>query len=151
MEFLWEGVMAITPQQFVMYLIGGLLIWLAVKKEYEPALLLPMGFGAIMVNLPLSGVINQVTEGIGETQGIIQWLFETTISASEALPILLFIGIGAMIDFSNLVVSLLAGTVSAPAYFGEAESSGKQRRMSIQLNDSSDYYADICATQSGEK
>ena len=56
MEFLWEGVMAITPQQFVMYLIGGLLIWLAVKKEYEPALLLPMGFGAIMVNLPLSGV-----------------------------------------------------------------------------------------------
>ena len=79
MEFLWEGVMAITPQQFVMYLIGGLLIWLAVKKEYEPALLLPMGFGAIMVNLPLSGVINQVTEGIGETQGIIQWLFETTI------------------------------------------------------------------------
>ena len=69
------------------------LIWLAVKKEYEPALLLPMGFGAIMVNLPLSGVINQVTEGIGETQGIIQWLFETTISASEALPILLFIGI----------------------------------------------------------
>ena len=59
MEFLWEGVMAITPQQFVMYLIGGLLIWLAVKKEYEPALLLPMGFGAIMVNLPLSGVINQ--------------------------------------------------------------------------------------------
>lgn len=49
MEFLWEGVMAITPQQVVMYLIGGLLIWLAVKKEYEPALLLPMGFGAIMV------------------------------------------------------------------------------------------------------
>ena len=45
MEFLWEGVMAITPQQFVMYLIGGLLIWLAIKKEYEPALLLPMGFG----------------------------------------------------------------------------------------------------------
>ena len=45
MEFLWEGVMAITPQQVVMYLIGGLLIWLAVKKEYEPALLLPMGFG----------------------------------------------------------------------------------------------------------
>lgn len=73
------------------------------QKEYEPALLLPMGFGAIMVNLPLSGVINQVTEGIGETQGIIQWLFETTISASEALPILLFIGIGAMIDFGPLL------------------------------------------------
>ena len=118
MEFLWEGVMAITPQQFVMYLIGGLLIWLAVKKEYEPALLLPMGFGAIMVNLPLSGVINQVTEGIGETQGIIQWLFETTISASEALPILLFIGIGAMIDFGPLLSQPIMFLFGAAAQFG---------------------------------
>ena len=118
MEFLWEGVMAITPQQVVMYLIGGLLIWLAVKKEYEPALLLPMGFGAIMVNLPLSGVINQVTEGIGETQGIIQWLFETTISASEALPILLFIGIGAMIDFGPLLSQPIMFLFGAAAQFG---------------------------------
>ena len=118
MECLWEGVMAITPQQYVMYLIGGLLIWLAVKKEYEPALLLPMGFGAIMVNLPLSGVINQVTEGIGETQGIIQWLFETTISASEALPILLFIGIGAMIDFGPLLSQPIMFLFGAAAQFG---------------------------------
>lgn len=118
MEFLWEGVMAITPQQFVMYLIGGLLIWLAVKKEYEPALLLPMGFGAIMVNLPLSGVINQVTEGIGETPGIIQWLFETTIGASEALPILLFIGIGAMIDFGPLLSQPIMFLFGAAAQFG---------------------------------
>ena len=109
MEFLWEGVMAITPQQVVMYLIGGL---------YEPALLLPMGFGAIMVNLPLSGVINQVTEGIGETQGIIQWLFETTISASEALPILLFIGIGAMIDFGPLLSQPIMFLFGAAAQFG---------------------------------
>ena len=63
MEFLWEGVMAITPQQVVMYLIGGLLIWLAVKKEYEPSLLLPLGFGAILVNLPYSGVIDQMVQG----------------------------------------------------------------------------------------
>ena len=118
MEFLWEGVMAITPQQFVMYLIGGLLIWLAGKKEYEPALLLPMVFGAIIVNLPLSGVINQVTEGIGETQGIIQWLFETTISASEALPILLFIGIGAMIDFGPLLSQPIMFLFGAAAQFG---------------------------------
>ena len=67
MEFLWEVVMAITPQQFVMYLIGGLLIWLAVKKEYEPALLLPMGFGAIMVNLPLSGVDDQRVGGASDS------------------------------------------------------------------------------------
>lgn len=99
MDFLLEGILAITPQQLVMYVVGILLIWLAVKKEYEPALLLPMGFGAILVNLPLSGVIDQVMPGIGETHGVIEWLFQTTIEASEALPILLFIGIGAMIDF----------------------------------------------------
>ena len=51
MEFLWEGLLSITWQQAVMYVVGGLLIWLAIKKEYEPTLLLPMGFGAILVNL----------------------------------------------------------------------------------------------------
>ena len=105
MEFLWEGLLQITWQQAVMYGIGILLIYLAVKKGYEPALLLPMGFGAILVNLPLSGVINQFSAGIGETPGIIQWLFETGIEASEAMPLLLFIGIGAMIDFGPLLAN----------------------------------------------
>ena len=80
-----------------MWVIGGLLIYLAIAKKMEPSLLLPMGFGAILVNLPMSGVLNQMVAGVGESQGIIQWLFETTIEASEALPLLLFIGIGAMI------------------------------------------------------
>ena len=105
MEFLWEGLLSITWQQAVMYLVGGLLIWLAIEKGFEPALLMPMGFGAILVNLPLSGVINQISAGVGETHGIIQWLFETGIQASEALPILLFIGIGAMIDFGPLLAN----------------------------------------------
>ena len=105
LEFLWQGVLSITPQQVVMYVVGGLLIWLAIEKGFEPALLMPMGFGAILVNLPLSGVINQVSEGIGETHGIIQWLFEVGIEASEAMPILLFIGIGAMIDFGPLLAN----------------------------------------------
>ena len=65
MEFLYEGLLAITWQQVVMYLVGGLLIWLAIEKEYEPSLLLPMGFGAILVNLPMSGVIDQITQGVG--------------------------------------------------------------------------------------
>jgi len=103
MEFLWQGVLAITWQQLVMYVVGGLLIWLAIEKGFEPALLMPMGFGAILVNLPLSGVINQFSPGVGETHGIIQWLFEVGIEASEAMPILLFIGIGAMIDFGPLL------------------------------------------------
>ncbi|MBS5590813.1 MAG: sodium ion-translocating decarboxylase subunit beta [Clostridiales bacterium] len=105
LEFLWQGVLSITPQQVVMYVVGGLLIWLAIEKGFEPALLMPMGFGAILVNLPRSGVINQVSEGIGETHGIIQWLFEVGIEASEAMPILLFIGIGAMIDFGPLLAN----------------------------------------------
>ena len=46
-SFLWEGVLSITWQQLVMYGVGGLLIWLAIEKELEPALLMPMGFGAI--------------------------------------------------------------------------------------------------------
>ena len=118
MSFLLDGITQVTPQQIVMYVIGALLIWLAVKKEYEPSLLLPMGFGAIMVNLPLSGVIDQTMEGIGETHGIIQWLFETTIDASEALPIQLFIGIGAMIDFGPLLSQPIMFLFGAAAQFG---------------------------------
>ena len=55
MEFLLDGIRAVTPQQCVMYVVGALLIYLAIKKDYEPSLLLPMGFGAILVNLPNSG------------------------------------------------------------------------------------------------
>ncbi len=103
MAFLWEGIAAVTWQQLVMYGVGALLILLAIRRQYEPALLLPMGFGAILVNLPGSGVIDQNIPGIGEVQGIISWLYEVGISSSEALPVLLFIGIGAMIDFGPLL------------------------------------------------
>ena len=105
MEFLWQSLIAVTWQQLVMYAVGAILIWLAIERGFEPALLMPMGFGAILVNLPLSGVINQFSEGVGETHGIIQWLFEVGIESSEAFPILLFIGIGAMIDFGPLLVN----------------------------------------------
>ena len=118
MEFLWEGLLSITWQQLVMYLVGAVLIWLAIKKEYEPTLLLPMGFGAILVNLPSSGVLNQVMEGAGETHGIIQWLFEVGIEASEAFPLLLFIGIGAMIDFGPLLSNPKMFLFGAAAQFG---------------------------------
>lgn len=118
MDFLTEGLRLLTWKELVMYGVGIILIWLAIKKEYEPSLLLPMGFGAIMVNLPLSGVVNQVLAGAGETQGIIQWLFETTIEASEALPVLLFIGIGAMIDFGPLLASPRLFLFGAGAQFG---------------------------------
>ena len=118
MEFLVEGLKMLTWQQLVMYGIGVLLIWLAIKKEYEPALLLPMGFGAILVNLPVSGVLNQILPGVGEVPGIIQWLFEIGIEASEAMPVLLFIGIGAMIDFGPLLSNPKMFLFGAGAQFG---------------------------------
>lgn len=118
MEFLVEGVMALTWQQLVMYGVGIALIWLAIKKGYEPSLLLPMGFGAILVNLPLSGVLDQTLQGGIATKGIIEWLFEVGIEASEAMPILLFIGIGAMIDFGPLLSNPLMFLFGAGAQFG---------------------------------
>lgn len=118
MDFLLEGLLSITWQQCVMYVVGVLLIFLAIKKEYEPSLLLPMGFGAILVNLPNSGVLNQMVEGVGEAQGIIQWLYEVGIHASEAMPLLLFIGIGAMIDFGPLLSNPKVFLCGAAAQFG---------------------------------
>ena len=118
MDFLISGITSITPQQIVMYVIGAVLIWLAINKDLEPVLLLPLGFGAILVNLPASGVLNQTLAGIGETNGIIEWLFNVGIEASEAMPLLLFIGIGAMIDFGPLLSNPKLFLFGAAAQFG---------------------------------
>lgn len=118
MEFLWSGLLSITWQQVVMYAVGLILIYLAIEKDYEPSLLLPMGFGAILVNIPASGALNQMMTGVGETQGIVQWLFEVGIEASEAFPLLLFIGIGAMIDFGPLLSNPKMFLFGAAAQFG---------------------------------
>ena len=118
MDFLISGITSITPQQIVMYVIGAVLIWLAINKDLEPVLLLPLGFGAILVNLPDSGVLNQTLSGIGETNGIIEWLFDVGIEASEAMPLLLFIGIGAMIDFGPLLSNPKLFLFGAAAQFG---------------------------------
>lgn len=118
MSFLLESFKAVTWQQGLMYVVGALLIYLAIAKKYEPSLLLPMGFGAILVNLPFSGVLNQEIEGIGEVQGIIEWLFDIGIEASEAMPLLLFIGIGAMIDFGPLLSNPKMFLFGAAAQFG---------------------------------
>lgn len=122
MDYLLEGVKALIFtdggwKNLVMFAVGILLIWLAIKKEYEPSLLLPMGFGAILVNLPLSGVLNQTVGGV-EAKGVIEWLFQVGINASEAMPILLFIGIGAMIDFGPLLSQPSMFLFGAGAQFG---------------------------------
>ncbi|MCK9287538.1 MAG: sodium ion-translocating decarboxylase subunit beta [Sphaerochaetaceae bacterium] len=118
MDFLIQGFENTTWQQLVMYLIGAVLIYLAIAKKLEPALLLPMGFGAILVNIPLSGALNQTMVGIGEVQGILEWLFRVGIEASEAMPLLLFIGIGAMIDFGPLLSNPKLILFGAAAQFG---------------------------------
>ena len=102
----------LTWQMVVMWVIGGLLIYLAIAKKMEPSLLLPMGFGAILVNLPLSGAITQ-----GTTVGPISALFDAGMS-NELFPLLLFIGIGAMIDFGPLLEKPWLMLFGAAAQFG---------------------------------
>ena len=81
----------------IMWAIGGLLIYLAIAKDMEPTLLLPMGFGTILVNLPLA-----LTDGVISEHGAIEVLYNAGV-ANELFPLLLFIGIGAMIDFGPLL------------------------------------------------
>ena len=83
--------------QIIMIVVGCVLIYLAIKKEMEPTLLLPMGFGAILVNLPGSTIADSAAHGL------LAWLFDVGISGAEVFPLLLFIGIGAMIDFGPLL------------------------------------------------
>ena len=118
LNFLIESVSNVKPEHVVMWIIGGLLIFLAIKKDMEPALLLPIGFGAILVNIPLSNVVNEVVDGNVVASGIIDWLFEVGIEASEAMPILLFIGIGAMIDFGPLLSNPKLFLLGGAAQFG---------------------------------
>ena len=101
-----------TWQMLVMWVVGGLLIYLGIVKKMEPTLLVPMGFGAILVNLPLSGAITQ-----GSTEGPITALFQAGMS-NELFPLLLFIGIGAMIDFGPLLERPWLMLFGAAAQFG---------------------------------
>ena len=116
MEALFGNLQNLTLPMVIMWAIGGLLIFLAIRYQMEPALLLPMGFGAILVNLPMSGAVDQVVEGVTEP-GIIDVLFNATIQ-NELLPLLLFIGIGAMIDFGPLLSNPKMLLFGAAAQFG---------------------------------
>lgn len=103
-------------KMLVMWAIGGGLIYLAIAKDMEPSLLLPMGFGAILVNLPLSGAIDQMHNGVIEP-GALSELFRAGID-NELFPLLLFIGIGAMIDFGPLLSNPKLLLFGAAAQFG---------------------------------
>ncbi|HHT80676.1 MAG: sodium ion-translocating decarboxylase subunit beta [Sphaerochaeta sp.] len=118
MSFLLVGLLNTTWQQLLMFGVGGILIYLAIAKKLEPALLLPMGFGAILVNLPFSGAVTQNMVGIGEVTGILDWLFSMGIESAEAMPLLLFVGIGAMIDFGPLLANPKLILFGAAAQWG---------------------------------
>ncbi len=119
-EGLLKSLIEPTPMDWVkwiaMWIIGGILIYLAIKKDMEPALLLPMGFGAILVNLPFSGAVSQMVNGVIE-EGPLDVLFNAGI-ANELFPLLLFIGIGAMIDFGPLLSNPKLFFFGAAAQFG---------------------------------
>ena len=118
-EFILENLAEIGWQQIVMWVIGGLLIFLAIKFEMEPTLLLPMGFGAILVNLPFSKIFGTWDTAIGDFlhDGPLGVLFDAGI-ANELFPLLLFIGIGAMIDFGPLLSNPHLMIFGAAAQFG---------------------------------
>ena len=116
MEILYENLFDLTLPMVIMWVIGGVLIYLAIAKDMEPTLLLPIGFGAIMVNLPNSGAITQIVDGVAE-HGALSVLFDAGIS-NELFPLILFIGIGAMIDFGPLLTNPKLMIFGAAAQFG---------------------------------
>ena len=113
-------------KQVAMWIIGGLLIYLAIKKEMEPSLLLPMGFGAILINLPNSGA-----------KHIIDVLFRFGIDNEfgELMPLVLFIGIGAMIDFTPLLTNPKLMLFGAAAQFGIFFTLCLASLMGFEIND----------------
>lgn len=113
---LFGNVRNLTVPMVLMWIIGAVLIWLGIRKKMEPTLLVPMGFGAIFVNLPLSGAVTQMLDGV-LTEGPLDILFQSGIS-NELFLLLLFIGIGAMIDFTPLLANPTMMLFGAAAQFG---------------------------------
>jgi len=109
LQTLLAGIQALAWQNVVMMIVGGILIWLAIKYEYEPLLLLPIGLGAILANIPNSGML--------EEGGLLRVLYDAGIE-NELFPSLIFIGIGAMTDFGPLLENPRYMLFGAAAQFG---------------------------------
>lgn len=124
MEVLVQNLCGITAAQVIMWCIGGVLIYLAIGKKMEPALLLPMGFGAILVNLPNSGASE-----------VLARLYEIGIADNELFPLLLFLGIGAMIDFTPLLREPSLMLFGAAAQFGIFFTLGLASLLGFDLKD----------------
>jgi oxaloacetate decarboxylase beta subunit len=120
MEFadLFPALAGMTWKHLVMIFVGITLIYLAISKKYEPTLLLPMGFGAILVNIPFTSALTQIDQATGtEVIGALNVFFDAGI-ATEVFPLLIFVAIGAMIDFSPLFRNPTLLLFGAAAQFG---------------------------------
>jgi len=104
-----QGFVNLTLGEVVMILVGALLIYLAIAKEYEPVLLLPMGAGALLANIPVTGMTGP--------DGLFTFLYENGIK-NELFPLLIFIGVGAMTDFGPLLQRPYTVILGAAAQFG---------------------------------
>ena len=124
MDVLIQGFTKLELGQVIMWIIGGILIFLAIKKEMEPTLLLPMGFGAILINLPESGA-----------KEVVDRLFQIGIDNGELMPLILFIGIGAMIDFEPLLANPNLMFFGAAAQFGIFFTLAMASLLGFELND----------------
>ena len=109
LHYLLQGINNVTWQSLTMIAIGLLLIWLAIKKEYEPLLLLPIGSGAILANLPLSPMVGE--------HGMLQALYDMGVG-NEMFPLLIFVGIGALTDFGPLLENPRMVLLGAAGQFG---------------------------------
>ncbi len=128
MEVLISNFANIQLNLVAMWIIGGVLIYLAIAKEMEPTLLLPMGFGAIMMNLP----VPELHTGV---QHVLETLFTIGIDGAELFPLLLFIGIGAMIDFQPLLTNPKLMIFGGAAQFGIFFTLGAASLLGFELKD----------------
>jgi len=118
MEILYANLLEFSVGNLIMLLIGGVLIYLAIAKDMEPTLLLPMGFGTLLVNIPGADVIHEIiVDNVVKESGALKTLYNAGI-ANELFPLILFIGIGAMIDFGPLLSNPKLMIFGAAAQFG---------------------------------
>jgi len=102
--------------QLLMIVVGMLLLYLAIKKGFEPLLLVPIGFGAILVNIPEAGFYNYPTET--EAGGLLYYIYHVGIESGGIFPLLIFMGVGAMTDFGPLLANPKTLLLGAAAQFG---------------------------------